>query len=334
MARFLSRSERRRIQEAAEQLVGKVRLPRTLSRVEQVQLLAEAAGAPMRRTRYASGSGGGRQSGGGGKRGRSILGDILKALGKAILQPHVPAREIVDAIRLLMDVGYRVDSTGEVAPPPLPPIQQPQTEVRTVPQPGRRRSDPRGPGQIGAPPRPGEESPYGEEILTPQSSNVFSFSYARDAGRQTGTLYVTFKAPKLNSSSVSTGRGRRGGRQQLRGKSGSTVSGKTNERGPMYAYFSVPPAVFSRMRDAVSKGKFVWDNLRIRGTVYGHRYRYVLAKGVVITQDGVSGVYIPRMATKKGFRVRSVATVEQPGRRGFQSSTLAGQDGFRTRRRR
>lgn len=187
---------------------------------------------------------------------------------------------------------------------------------------GRRRQ-----GAKDAPPLPGEESPYGQEILTPQSSNVFSFSYAAE----TSTLYVTFKANRLNPDSVRTGKGRRGGMNQLRGKLGATVSGKTNERGPMYAYLDVPARVYQRMQLAHSKGRFVWDELRIRGTIYGHKYRYQLVQGQVVTQRGVSGVYVPRKATREGFRVRSVATLGE-GRRRFESSTLPEQIGFRSRR--
>ena len=249
---------------------------------------------------------------------------------------------VQSARRLLEQVGYTVTPGGTVKPVPqsrsAPPVQPPPIQ-RPVPTPQPQAPIPGTVRPIGsrfttqpAPPRPGEESPYGEEILTPQSSNVYSFSYARRPGDTVGTLFVRYKASGLNPDSVSSGKGRRGGREQLHGKLGSTVKGKKNEPGPLYAYLRVPPSVYSRMQAASSKGRFVWDTLRIRGTVYGHKYAYQLVQGQVITDGKISGVYIPRKATKKGFQVRSVADVGT-GRRSFQSSTLPSQRGFSTRRR-
>lgn len=182
-----------------------------------------------------------------------------------------------------------------------------------------------------APPRPGETSPYSEEILCgEESSNVFSFAY----DYQASTLFVTYWGHKINSGGVTKGRVRRGrgrSRPQLIGQHGKTVGQGRGGRGPMYAYYDVPVRVFERMRRASSKGKFVWDELRVRGTVYGHRYRYSLVQGQVSTQKGVQGVYVPRKATPQGFRTRSVADLGT-GRRGFQTSTLPQQNGFSTRR--
>lgn len=200
--------------------------------------------------------------------------------------------------------GGRGGRTGAPAPPPPP--EPPRQEQ--YPRPGSRLA----PNE--APPRPGEESPFSAEILTPQSSNVFAFAY--DA--QTSTLYVTYKAPAINPEAVHHAAG--AGGRRLVGKLGKTVIGKTNDRGPMYAYFDVPARVYKRMILAVSKGKFVWDELRVRGTVYGHKFRYRLMQGSVT--PGVGGVYIPRKATRRGFRTRAATNVGS-GRRGFAQSTLA-----------
>lgn len=63
--------------------------------------------------------------------------------------------------------------------------------------------------------------------------------------------------------------------------------------GPTYGYYAVHPALFQDMRRAASKGKWVWDHLRIRGTVSGHRFRYSL--------DSLSPTgYVPRRATRIG----------------------------------
>lgn len=62
--------------------------------------------------------------------------------------------------------------------------------------------------------------------------------------------------------------------------------------GPLYFYQNVPPEIFQSFRTAASKGGFVWDRLRIRGTVSGHRYDYSLA--------GITAGYVPRKATLIG----------------------------------
>lgn len=182
-----------------------------------------------------------------------------------------------------------------------------------------------------APPLPGERNPLSDEIVVVgQSSNVYSFAYDSEAS----TLYVTYQGHKINAGSIRrarTGIAKSKSRPQLRGKLGSTVTGERGGRGAMYAYFDVPARVFERMKNAQSKGKFVWDELRERGTIHGHQYRYSLVQGYVSTQKGVQGTYIPRKATAGGFRTRSVADLGS-GRRGFQTSTLPAQNGFSTRR--
>ncbi|MDE2103985.1 MAG: KTSC domain-containing protein [Patescibacteria group bacterium] len=228
------------------------------------------------------------------------LMDFLGTLGKEIERARPQSQ------------SPRTRSSGGLVPPsppsapPSPPTPPPSPEgFRPIPGRGR------GVQQI--PPRPGEEqaNPFSREILTPQSSNVFSFSY----DYQISTLYVTYKAPELHAGVRSVGQ-----RGQLHGLRGKTISGKTNQRGAMYAYLDVPARVFDRMQLAVSKGKFVWDELRVRGTVYGAKYRYMLVQGAVIAKAG--GVYIPRKATKRGF-VSRANTVIGAGRRGFVGSTIA-----------
>ena len=246
---------------------------------------------------------------------------VLSRAGRKSTAQHLP-----QDIRDVVDMLEEIDRQNKVADPRArPPVEDP-----TATQPGTVPS----PAPIGSrgwfsptlePPRPGEDHAFSREILTPQSSNVFSFTY----DYATSTLFVTYKAPLLHTQNVRTGRGRLGGRQQLRGKLGATVAGKTDERGPLYAYYDVPARVFERMKLAQSKGKFVWNELRVRGTIYGHQYRYALVQGSVTIQGKVSGVYIPRKATPRGFRVRSVADLGQ-GRRTFQSSTLANSS-FRSR---
>lgn len=101
----------------------------------------------------------------------------------------------------------------------------------------------------------------GDFIETPQSSNVHSFGFDHDSH----TLFVRFKA-----------------RAEGDGK-------RPHKPGAIYSYRNVPLSIFLRMLTAPSKGVFIWDNIRIRGTLSGHRYDYAL----VGVQDG----YVPRKAT-------------------------------------
>jgi hypothetical protein len=58
--------------------------------------------------------------------------------------------------------------------------------------------------------------------------------------------------------------------------------------GPLYAYRDFSPILFRRFMNAISKGTFVWDEIRIRGTVSGSQYQYTLI--------GVTGGNVPRRA--------------------------------------
>ena len=72
------------------------------------------------------------------------------------------------------------------------------------------------------------------------------------------------------------------------------LGGRGKERsgpGPMYEYFDFPAMDFKRFLRANSKGKFIWDEIRVRGTASGHRYRYDLVD--------VVDEYVPRQAGLK-----------------------------------
>ncbi len=97
-----------------------------------------------------------------------------------------------------------------------------------------------------------------------QSSNVHSVAYdARDS-----TLFVRFWQKKWDKDLQDY-----------------VPSGP----GPIYAYSYVPPQMFVDLLESRSKGGWVWDNLRIRGTVSGHRFDYRLV--------AIAGGYVPRKAT-------------------------------------
>jgi hypothetical protein len=283
----------------------------TLSEIEQ--LLTAILGGVQRGQRTFGNTLGGRDRGGV----RGIVAEVLRRAGYSVTDTGV-------VLPPSGRMGSPPPLPRRTTPPPKPPKKPPSAVPPQPPQgepPGGKPS-PTGKSRLKPqqPAKPGEEAEYAEEILTPQSSNVYSFSYYRASGDKLGTLYVTFKASKLNPDGLRHVKGH-GGRQQLRGTLGSTHSGgKSNEPGSQYGYYRVPPAIFTRMKAAVSKGKFVWDALRIRGTIYGHQYAYSLVQGQIVT-GGKSGLYVPRRATQEGFRSRSLADAGT-GRRGFTVSTL------------
>ena len=115
-------------------------------------------------------------------------------------------------------------------------------------------------------------------MVRASSSNVHSYGY--DVEHE--ILYIRFLAPDPQNAMQ-----------------------KIQAPGPLYQYRGVPPELFLRLHDATSKGNWVWDNLRIRGTISGHRYDYALV--------GVTGDYVPRKATLlpegEGYVQRRVKTV-------------------------
>jgi len=84
--------------------------------------------------------------------------------------------------------------------------------------------------------------------------------------------------------------------------------------GPTYAYDNCGPDLFNFMKRAASKGGFVWDNLRIRGSRVAHRHTYKLI--------GVAGGYVPRRATVKNGREMFVQRSVRTGRGNVLRSKL------------
>ena len=159
--------------------------------------------------------------------------------------------DVLEAMaRLLEGKGYRVNKPGE----------QPGERARGVPddKPGTKTQKVQIDGRNRRFPK---DHPIltGEQTLTPRSSNVYSFAYDYDQW----LLYVRFKED---------------------GK-----EGKKNSPGSLYQYADIPPRLFLSMLSASSKGGWVWDNLRIRGTLSGHQKPYRLV--------GITGGYVPRQAT-------------------------------------
>ncbi len=107
----------------------------------------------------------------------------------------------------------------------------------------------------------------GEMIETPESSNVYAFGF----DNETHSLFVRFKD------------------RPPPGQRGAWGQDKPHKPGPLYIYHNAAARLFLHFIDAPSKGNWVWDNLRVRGTLSGHQLDYALV--------GVQGAYVPRKAT-------------------------------------
>ena len=244
-------------------------------------------------------------------RSRSRIAAVLGEIARVFSGGQEPTeRDVAEAVELLEQSGYEVRADGSVVPPPIQdPTAPPQQFGGPAPAPGGAAPAPGGASS----PSMGRQRPVGdEEILvdtrvragydpahahwpglqwsyTPQSSNVHAFAYDHEVG----ILYVQFHH-------------------------WSPEAGRTSDPGPIYSYggagHPVPAFVYQDMIRASSKGKFVWDRLRIRGTLWGHQYPYTLVR------PDDSG-YVPRKATRRGLRVRTVP-VAVAGRRTFRRSTL------------
>lgn len=252
------------------------------------------------------------------------VGTAIKDLLKG-REPSSPDSAIRDAINLLTKAGFEVrqppkpgNATSRTTPPPIPPRGSripPRIPGTPPPLPPSRTPPPlpkrggRGPGE----PPGGDEGggrrlpvgtfPAGQAIemqLVEGSSNVYAIGY--QAGAR--TMRVQYLGSVLNRDAI-TGRGHSGPRR-ARGQLGRTHRGERRGPGATYDYRNVPPSVFQRISDASSKGTAIWDNLRVRGTVYGHQYSYELVAAsradVVYTDGKLAGriTYVPRRAVGPG----------------------------------
>lgn len=194
--------------------------------------------------------------------------DFLQSFGYEVLPPALermrgPAelqRNIGAAAEFLENLGYKVELPGD--PKALVGEPKPRTRLPF----GISETTTRGTQRkvVDLPEKQGRY-PKDHPIVTGafvqvQSSNVYSIAY--DA--EMAYLYVRFKAT---------------------GQDGK----KSDAPGPLYQYAEVRPQAFLSMLSSMSKGKWVWDHLRQRGTVSGHKKPYRLV--------GVMGGYVPRQAT-------------------------------------
>lgn len=212
--------------------------------------------------------------------GQGPVGQLVEALlrphGRAIGTPEQETAALLNlAAELIRSHGGTVelptwaeqvqrqraaDRVAEnLAENPLPEFdyrrqRQPDTPTSTPSLPDRDTRSPAGRGD--------------SDMIRVESSNVYAIGYRWNEQQPArGTLLVRFWEKDSN--------------------------GKKSGPGSTYAYYDVHPQVFHAFEIAASKGKFVWDRLRIRGTVTGHQFAYRLV-GL-----GRSG-YVPRQATRYG----------------------------------
>lgn len=179
--------------------------------------------------------------------------------------------ELQKAAELLRRAGYKVEKPdswngGRVVAPP-----QPSPFTRRQPTPGQLTPLPL-PGWENRPRQPQPDEDLDGRMTEVESSNVHSIGMRTEKlGDRTGTLLVRYLG--VHKGGIRAG------------------------IGSLYGYYKVPVTLFREFQTAASKGKFVWDELRVRGTISGHKYAYEL---IGITGQFVGGrqieSYVPRQA--------------------------------------
>lgn len=187
--------------------------------------------------------------------------------------------EIRKAAAILKRAGFRVEEPvrwngGRITAPP-----QPSAFTRRKPTPGQLTELPL-PGwaeHIESQAGPDDDLLSGamEEV---ESSNVHSIGFQiANPGDRTGTLLVRYL--------------------------GQHQGGVRAGLGSLYAYRDVPVSLFRDFQHASSKGGWVWDHLRVRGTVAGHKFDYELI--------GVAGQYVPSLGRHVANYVPRAASLRQ-----------------------
>lgn len=230
-----------------------------------------------------------------------LFSSFLRPLGNSIVKDL--DRELAAAANLLKAFGYGVTP---------PELMETSPGVPAKPRPGKPQSQQPGGGGVtpfNPIPRP-VPGPSGPKVLPPLAGNSTSKTWQNNTVNVSvgGTRYkirpddpmLSGEMIPVSSSNVHSigfifnheapAQGVLKVRFRARAKNGGP---RPNSGGPLYHYYGVNPAVFKAFQLASSKGKFVWDRLRIRGTVSGHQFQYQL---MGIEKDG----YVPRKATRIG----------------------------------
>lgn len=283
------------------------------------------------------------------------LGDALEILMGGEPQRGVGVEQLNEAVELLRQYAPELLRETAPEPPPLPGEGAERgvgTGTGTDRGSGRHRSGERGSerqsdSETGGPKtrkprRPGQPpgAPPSEETHLPSpdprrpptgkllggvgidmkkvsgSSNVYAYGY----DEETLTLRVQYLQSQFS----------------VKGRS-VKATGHRSGPGPVYDYYGVEPTVFRRMDTAGSKGKAVWDLLRVRGTAFGHRYDFKLV-GVTMApvvregRDNVSFEYVPRRGISAGVFGQRTLSQGPKKIRSTLSPTKLGPGGFKDRR--
>lgn len=235
------------------------------------------------------------------------MADVLRSRGYTVLPPEeapgmarggVPRSAKGRAAEEARQEPARISTTGR----PAEEVREAVGKIRPKGRPVRKTKTVQLPMASGRYKRFDRTHPIvtGEMVKASSSTNVHSFGYRLD----TWTLFVRFWAG----------------------------SGKQKHAGPLYSYFQVEPEKFLEMykvRGAgnrhtpgvKSPGTFVWERLRILGTISGHQKDYKLV--------GVARGYVPRKAVfaqgGEEYRPRIFRTVEGDV---LRSELPAGRPGF------
>lgn len=252
-------------------------------------------------------------------------------------KPQPTSKDVADAMRMLQGQGFDITpQAGEVIPPPVTGTVRPQAPRRpqgpitpsgapTRSRTAGRASNVPGSPQPAAEPWPAEDSiqtlptrirgamesipfeDFSPWILTPQSTHIHAIAY--DEGQK--VLYVQFRKDSKPISYVDLI---------------SVCSGKTYKcgvkpdiPGPIYSYGGagkpVPISIFQAMIAAEHPGQVLWKQVRVCGSSWQHVFPYTLT-------DVPQGDIVPRRATRRGLRTRTVPTIGMAGGRGYRQSTL------------
>ena len=107
----------------------------------------------------------------------------------------------------------------------------------------------------------------------------------------------------------------------IRYKQKNRKTGSGQVGGPTYEYISVHPDWFTDLVNFDSKGKWVWDQLRIRGSVAGHQYPYNLIRAAqgylprrAMVRKGIQRLVQRERLTERGDMLRSPLPNQTLGR--------------------
>ena len=231
------------------------------------------------------------------------------ASGRRVRVESEDNRTRADAERILEALGFDVQRGASLAPPQEPPAAPPSN--RLPPPPAAPPEPPRPPSQPPAPPRanPNSNGPVrlmldGRMITVAPDDPLVTGAMIRVRSSNVHSIGFdwNYKDPRKSILKVRY-------LEKMKG-------GKSTKGGPTYHYYDVHPGVFMRFQQAASMGRFVWDNLRVRGTISGHQYRYGLAR---LSSSG----YVPRQATRLGDEEHLLGRRVQGANNQEYRSTLA-----------